>query len=259
MKRGRWIAAVALGVAVGVGAALPIAAQSQKQLKQARKLLEKLKLVDGAGSGLDADTLRGMAPSAFLGAGAKAADSAKLNGQDPSAFLGANAKAADSNKLDGIDSTGFLQRGEIDISQNGLFGVNFGIDNGSVEEFTDVVRISAAGAGAVWAQLHLMGPVTLGGLHFGLSAVEVCYRVTAGDKIDATSIYDQSDGTTHLVFEDPTDRTFSTGGQAECYTATAPGPIVPAGSLMLVLKFAAAGSGDFMDIATVLAKWVPTP
>jgi hypothetical protein len=41
---------------------LVLHAQSRAALKGARRLLEKLKLVDGAGSGLDADTVRGVAP-----------------------------------------------------------------------------------------------------------------------------------------------------------------------------------------------------
>jgi hypothetical protein len=53
----RWIL-VAVGIVLGVALALPIQAQSAKQLKAAKKLLEKLKLVDGAGSGLDADTVQ---------------------------------------------------------------------------------------------------------------------------------------------------------------------------------------------------------
>jgi len=45
----------------------------------------------------NADTLAGLSPSSFL--------------QDPSAFLGAGAKAADSEQLDGIDSAGFVKGG----------------------------------------------------------------------------------------------------------------------------------------------------
>jgi hypothetical protein len=63
----------------------------------------------------NADTLAGLAPSAFLqdpsaflGAGAKAADANQLDGLDSTAFLGATAKAADANQLDGLDSTAFL-------------------------------------------------------------------------------------------------------------------------------------------------------
>src|SRR2546425_12887057 len=59
---------LALAVAFGM-IAYPIAAQGQKQIKQAKKLLEKIKLVDGTGSGLDADTLRGSGAGASLSAG----------------------------------------------------------------------------------------------------------------------------------------------------------------------------------------------
>lgn len=54
---------MALGLLIGMASAIPIAAQSQKQIKQATKLLGKIKLVDGAGSGLDADTLQGLTPA----------------------------------------------------------------------------------------------------------------------------------------------------------------------------------------------------
>ena len=50
--------------------------------------LADIKTVDGAGSGLDADL---------------------LDGQNASAFLGVGAKAADSNLLDGINSTSFVR------------------------------------------------------------------------------------------------------------------------------------------------------
>src|SRR3989442_711205 len=53
---------LALAVAFGM-IAYPIAAQGQKQIKQAKKLLEKIKLVDGTGSGLDADTVQGITPT----------------------------------------------------------------------------------------------------------------------------------------------------------------------------------------------------
>jgi hypothetical protein len=45
----------------------------------------------------NADTLAGLSPGSFL--------------RDPSAFLAAGAKAADSEQLDGIDSAGFIQGG----------------------------------------------------------------------------------------------------------------------------------------------------
>jgi hypothetical protein len=54
---------IAVGVVIVAPAVLPIAAQGQQQIKRAQKLLNKIKLVDGAGSGLDADTLGGMTPA----------------------------------------------------------------------------------------------------------------------------------------------------------------------------------------------------
>lgn len=66
----------------------------------------------GAGAkAADSNQLDGLDSSAFLGAAAKAADSDQLDGIDSTAFLGATAKAADSNQLDGIDSTGFIRGG----------------------------------------------------------------------------------------------------------------------------------------------------
>jgi hypothetical protein len=56
----------------------------------------------------NSNLLGGLAESAFLRAGAKAADADKLDGQDSTAFLGVAAKAADADKLDGRDSTSFL-------------------------------------------------------------------------------------------------------------------------------------------------------
>jgi len=48
-------------------AALP----GKRALRKAQKLLAQLELVDGAGSGLDADLLRGVAPDAFERAGGR--------------------------------------------------------------------------------------------------------------------------------------------------------------------------------------------
>src|SRR5262245_37144357 len=54
---------LAAGVAAAlVGMPLALHAQGRGALKAARRLLDKLKLVDGAGSGLDADTVRGTSP-----------------------------------------------------------------------------------------------------------------------------------------------------------------------------------------------------
>jgi hypothetical protein len=63
MRTTRWTIAVLLALVFAMGAALTAIAQSKKQLKQAQKLLSQLKLVDGGGSGLDADTVQGMTPT----------------------------------------------------------------------------------------------------------------------------------------------------------------------------------------------------
>ena len=60
----RWMW-VGLGTVIGMAMAVPIAGQTTRQLRRAAKLLEKIKLVDGAGSGLDADTLDGVDALAF--------------------------------------------------------------------------------------------------------------------------------------------------------------------------------------------------
>ena len=80
MKGLRIFLVFGVGLVVGFVLVGPLGAQGQKQLKQARKLLDKLKLVDGDGSGLDADRLQGMESSAFLGADAKAVDAELLGG-----------------------------------------------------------------------------------------------------------------------------------------------------------------------------------
>src|SRR5262245_19589512 len=52
-----------VGVALGLAMAVPMRAQSQRQIRRAMKVLEKIKLVDGSGSGLDADSVQGMSPA----------------------------------------------------------------------------------------------------------------------------------------------------------------------------------------------------
>lgn len=81
---------VVLGIGLVLGSILvgPLGAQTPKQLKAANKLLKKLLLVDGSGSGLDADTLQGKKPADFLAATGKAADADKLDGMDSVALLG---------------------------------------------------------------------------------------------------------------------------------------------------------------------------
>jgi hypothetical protein len=65
--RNRWIipfSAACLFIAVVAIAKSP----AERKLARARKVLEQVLLVDGAGSGLDADTLQGAPPSAFASA-----------------------------------------------------------------------------------------------------------------------------------------------------------------------------------------------
>src|SRR5689334_7066065 len=53
-----WVVALASAVAVGASART----DSKAKLRSAKRLLARLKLVDGAGSGLNADTVRGLKP-----------------------------------------------------------------------------------------------------------------------------------------------------------------------------------------------------
>ncbi|MFN8542866.1 MAG: hypothetical protein U0807_01435 [Candidatus Binatia bacterium] len=54
-----------LALVMGIAFAAPLAGQTHRAIKQATKLLRKLELVDGSGSGLDADTLDGKDATAF--------------------------------------------------------------------------------------------------------------------------------------------------------------------------------------------------
>jgi hypothetical protein len=69
-------------IAIGVILAGSVAGQTPKQIKKAGKLLAKIKLVDGTGSGLDADTLQGMTPADIRAS----VDATTLDGMDSLAF-----------------------------------------------------------------------------------------------------------------------------------------------------------------------------
>jgi hypothetical protein len=66
LSRSTWLFAVAVVVAVTLASF--VGAASKGAQKKALKLLNMLKQVDGAGSGLDADTVQGMTPAALQGA-----------------------------------------------------------------------------------------------------------------------------------------------------------------------------------------------
>ena len=109
---------------------------------------------DGAGSGLDADTLDGFSSGAFLGINGKAADADKLDGLDGTAFLLATGKASDADRLDGFDSTAFLlATGKASDADrlDGLDGGQFlrsdasGILSGSLS-LTGDLRLGSSGA-----------------------------------------------------------------------------------------------------------------
>lgn len=124
MRTVRWMLTISLAVVIGMVLAFPIAAQSTKQIKQAQKLLQKLKLVDGPGSGLDADTVQGMTPAQVKdsitpptpqdtlaalqqvdGAGS-GLDADTLQGLSPAQLMG----GAGSGGLSVLDSTGRSRR-----------------------------------------------------------------------------------------------------------------------------------------------------
>lgn len=75
MRRGWVLVVLALACVTALGAATSPGA---RKIAQARKLLEQLKLVDGPGSGLDADLLQGKASDAFAGASHTHVDLAPL-------------------------------------------------------------------------------------------------------------------------------------------------------------------------------------
>ena len=89
----------------------------------AQDVFDKVKTLDGAGSGLNADLLDGLTSSQFLRA---------------------NAKAVDSEKLDGLDSSAFLQRsggtmsGQITLPGNAT-DENHAITKGYLEEQLELV------------------------------------------------------------------------------------------------------------------------
>jgi hypothetical protein len=72
-------------------------------------------LADGgtAANAKNAQTLDGLAASAFLPAGGTAANASALGGQPASAFLGAGATAVNADRLDGLDSTAFASAGKV--------------------------------------------------------------------------------------------------------------------------------------------------
>jgi hypothetical protein len=176
------------------------------------------------------------------------------NGRLPNDII---AMAPNSDRLDGKDSSDFLRSGQIRMSHNGPWSVvKFGLSDGNVRQYQGAVRIESTNGQLAWAQLHLVGPVAIGATNYALKSVRVCLLVSEGEKVDGTAIYDQSNLLINEVFEDQTDRTASVF-PPECYSVVPPAPIVPQGSLALTLKFDANAIGDFLDIGSVEATWVP--
>lgn len=149
----------------------------------------------------------------------------------------------------------YLRAGEIKFYENGPWAVNAGLGGADVGEWSDVVRIDSNGTGTTWAVLRLTAPRTLGRRTYALKSVRICYQVTAGDRIDGTSIYQHWTGATNERFADLTDRTSSSGDPFACYTVSPSPSIKASGSLSLVLKWVKNSTDDNLDIGGVLTTW----
>lgn len=79
-----------------------VTAEQVAQLITARMILDKLKTIDGVGSGLEADYVR------WSGVTGKPSVFPPSSHQHPE-YLPVSGKSADSDKLDGVDSSGFMR------------------------------------------------------------------------------------------------------------------------------------------------------
>jgi hypothetical protein len=170
-----------------------------------------------------------------------------LGGKPPSAYL---LKS---------QAKGFLKAGVITISQSGPFGLIETYSNATIEEYGNVTRINATAGGVVIPTLHLTGPTVLGKRKFALKRVTICYRLSTGDKIDRTDIYDtDASGDAPRVYSDDTDRTYSTLEPLQCYTETFSPLLAPAGAFLLILDFLAANGNSYLDVGPVTTTWSPS-
>lgn len=88
---------IRLIVTVLLACALVVPTPAAAQSKKALKLLSQLRQVDGSGSGLDADTVRGMTPDQLKAV--QSGDANTLNGQTAQQIV---AQARDANTLRGL-------------------------------------------------------------------------------------------------------------------------------------------------------------
>lgn len=108
--------------------------------KAAVKLLRQLKTVDGAGSGLDADTLRGMAPAELGGSGVVVKDA---NGKTVGAFLDTPSGLAPSRS----DTRGYAVRTVNGVAIALPVGVNGFTQTGLIVDY-----LAAGCAGAAFVE-----------------------------------------------------------------------------------------------------------
>jgi hypothetical protein len=148
----------------------------------------------------------------------------------------------------------FVAAGEIRLSQNGPWYGNGGT---FVSYQADQVVIERGDSGATQLDAHLplLAPSQVGGEAYALKEVEVCYSlVDANDKVDYTLVYDnrtESD----LIVDDQTDRTST---EYECYATGPSSPVVPKGSLTLVVRNTTDNAGlDNILFRSVRTSWVP--
>jgi hypothetical protein len=149
----------------------------------------------------------------------------------------------------------YLREGEIKFFENGVWTVNTGLGGATVGEWSDTIQFDATAAGTTWAVLHLTTPRVLGRRTFALKSVKICYKVTTGDRIDVTSIYEHSRGVTTERFIDTTDRTSTTSAPYACYTVVPTTSISPVGNLILVLKWAKDADTDTLNVGGVTTSW----
>ena len=130
----------------------------------AAEILTAIKTVDGAGSGLDADTLDGQHASAFLTTSGKAADSNLLDGIDSTSFARVDAVsnfaasqntafAGQAGNLTAYGATGAT----MSFHRPGAYAINMGLDS------DNVFRIGGWSAAANRLQLDMSGNLTMAG------------------------------------------------------------------------------------------------
>jgi hypothetical protein len=108
-----------LGWFLAIGMVMAVAGPRDAIALNARQMLQKLRLIDGAGSGLDADTVQGMTPAQLTAqavAGSSATATSRAN-ETVSAALGALLSSAYSTADAIIVGDGFCNT--VDVTCNG--------------------------------------------------------------------------------------------------------------------------------------------